>query len=645
MALFKIYRGLEANLPTEMHDGYAYFCSDSAAFFIDFLDYDGNLQRKQLNAKDAETLSGASLATILRSSEVEIPTSKAVFDALEAKQNKLTGAQGQIVGFDSNGDLVATDPVQSDWSVNDESNPAYVKNRPFYTSKPEEVIFEWDGDTEGLESVVESESSNGSLTQSIIYYKVLDDVSWLKEEKLLIKYVQYNGDELFDLEEEVASCSSYDGFTVVNNAAIVAITAESVDVGSIQLTYGTWVQVQSVSTSTIQMNAYVAEIKTLPVYQKIPNHYLPAPTVNAGTGKNAEVFNGIIAENASGECSHAEGKGTTASASCSHAEGDRTVASGNCSHAEGSGSDATGICSHAEGQSTTASGIASHTEGICVEASGNYSHAEGYYTTANSKSQHTQGEYNVVDTENKNSRGTYSHVVGNGTSDTKRSNAHTLDWSGNAWFAGDVYVGSTSGTNKDEGSVKLMKEVTGTQGQVIGFDADGNAVAENGAYVFIGGTQDFNNLAISTGAAESTFSEFLNSSTDRLYSNTAMTLTTNNAALYLPFTRINVSGSNNTNMTLYFAGSYDDYNVEVSLTFSATDCTYVSSTISRTQKQPKLTGTSGQMVGFDSSGNAIAQDMPSSIPSVTTSDNGKFLRVVDGAWAATTVPNAEEVSF
>lgn len=32
-------------------------------------------------------------------------------------------------------------------------------------------------------------------------------------------------------------------------------------------------------------------------------------------------------------------------------------------------------------------------------------------------------------------------------------------------------------------------------------------------------------------------------------------------------------------------------------------------------------------------------------PTVTTDDNGKFLRVVDGTWTATTVPNAEEVSF
>ena len=55
-------------------------------------------------------------------------------------------------------------------------------------------------------------------------------------------------------------------------------------------------------------------------------------------------------------------------------------------------------------------------------------------------------------------KGAYAHVVGNGTSDDTRSNAHTLDWEGNAWYSGDVYVGSTSGTNKDEGSKKLATE-------------------------------------------------------------------------------------------------------------------------------------------------------------------------------------------
>jgi hypothetical protein len=51
-------------------------------------------------------------------------------------------------------------------------------------------------------------------------------------------------------------------------------------------------------------------------------------------------------------------------------------------------------------------------------------------------------------------------MVGNGSgiSTSDHSNAHTLDWNGNAWYSGDVYVGSTSGKNKDEGSKKLATE-------------------------------------------------------------------------------------------------------------------------------------------------------------------------------------------
>lgn len=37
--------------------------------------------------------------------------------------------------------------------------------------------------------------------------------------------------------------------------------------------------------------------------------------------------------------------------------------------------------------------------------------------------------------------------------------------------------------------------------------------------------------------------------------------------------------------------------------------------------------------------------IPDTMPEVTTEDNGKFLRVVDGAWVAVSVPNAEEAIF
>ena len=38
-------------------------------------------------------------------------------------------------------------------------------------------------------------------------------------------------------------------------------------------------------------------------------------------------------------------------------------------------------------------------------------------------------------------------------------------------------------------------------------------------------------------------------------------------------------------------------------------------------------------------------DPGAGVPTVTTANNGQFLRVVNGAWAASTVPNAEEASF
>lgn len=153
-----------------------------------------------------------------------------------------------------------------------------------------------------------------------------------------------------------------------------------------------------------------------------------------------------------GENSFAEGEGTLASGSASHTEGYYTSAQGDYSHAEGSTSIASGEAAHAEGGGSVAVGKNSHAEGTNCRASGEASHAEGKGTDANS-GQHVQGKYNVEDRLGK-----YAHIVGNGTNTDTQSNAHTLDWSGNAWFAGDVYVGSTSGTNKDDGSKKLATE-------------------------------------------------------------------------------------------------------------------------------------------------------------------------------------------
>lgn len=179
---------------------------------------------------------------------------------------------------------------------------------------------------------------------------------------------------------------------------------------------------------------------------------------------------------ASGDMSHAEGGFTDAIGQSSHAEGNSTDAVGDYSHAEGSNTTSYGSCAHVEGKSSNgvyssyvthessdediisywkdtykcsiAKGEASHVEGKDNLAIGVCTHVEGTTNLALSAYQHVQGRYNLEDTE-----GRYAHIVGNGANDSttnwkeKRSNAHTLDWNGNAWYQGNVYVG---GTNQDD---------------------------------------------------------------------------------------------------------------------------------------------------------------------------------------------------
>ena len=171
-------------------------------------------------------------------------------------------------------------------------------------------------------------------------------------------------------------------------------------------------------------------------------------TTASGNNSHAEGSNTV----ASGNSSHAEGANTTASGNNSHAEGAHTKASGTSSHAEGDNTTASGTNAHAEGNSTTASSWYAHAEGSNTKATAKHSHAEGQYTIASGIAQHVQGKNNIEDTENK-----YAHIVGNGITNDKRSNAHTLDWDGNAWYAGSVEATAIILKSSTEGSSKKFK--------------------------------------------------------------------------------------------------------------------------------------------------------------------------------------------
>lgn len=120
------------------------------------------------------------------------------------------------------------------------------------------------------------------------------------------------------------------------------------------------------------------------------------------------------------------------------AMGTNAKASGNSAHATGSITEASGNSAHAEGNYTKAKATAAHAEGSRTTANSTGSHTEGFGTIASSNYQHVQGKYNIEDADNQ-----YAHILGNGSS-KDRSNAHTVDWEGNAWYQGAVKVGGTS---------------------------------------------------------------------------------------------------------------------------------------------------------------------------------------------------------
>ena len=74
MALFKNLRGKRENLPTAKTAGYAYFCTDDGSFHIDYMDDSGEVQRKQINADNANNANTVNNHTV----QTDVP-SDAVF--------------------------------------------------------------------------------------------------------------------------------------------------------------------------------------------------------------------------------------------------------------------------------------------------------------------------------------------------------------------------------------------------------------------------------------------------------------------------------------------------------------------------------------------------------------------------------------
>lgn len=168
------------------------------------------------------------------------------------------------------------------------------------------------------------------------------------------------------------------------------------------------------------------------------NKYVDQSFYTFGVRKKGSLIGGF---------SVAEGDDSTASGYCAHAEGAGCVASGDQSHAEGCNPIASGQASHAQGVNTVASGECSCAGGEGSKATERFSCAIGNHVIAASASQTVIGKYNIQDASNA-----YSLIIGNGGSDTTRSNALTVGWGGDITAPrltskSDLYLGFAGGNS------------------------------------------------------------------------------------------------------------------------------------------------------------------------------------------------------
>lgn len=223
---------------------------------------------------------------------------------------------------------------------------------------------------------------------------------------------------------------------------------------------------------------------------------LPVGTENILRQTLNDNFTAIDTAFGEGPFSHNRKANTTVGAKSVAMGGNSVTASGQYSFAEGNETAAVGTSSHAEGRITVAAGNNSHAEGAYTYAEGDNSHSEGYNTRANGFATSALGRYNVYTTGDfsewvagtdykrgdvvkysnniyvcktansdttwngnnwirNNNLTKYVEIVGNGENfngATWRSNARALDWNGNEYLRGDLYIGCDY---KSENGIKV----------------------------------------------------------------------------------------------------------------------------------------------------------------------------------------------
>ena len=341
-----------------------------------------------------------------------------------------------------------------------------------------------------------------------------------------------------------------------------------------------------------QALAAKADADAVGAFRGAGENSLVQSSTNDASGKQAVALgygNKVYAESALGE-----GRGNTI----------KEAANG--AHGEGGWNTIGGIDSHGEGQTNTVGdgATAAHVEGMSNHALHSRSHVEGLGNKSSRADQHVSGKYNADNAK-------AAVIVGNGDADKPnadeglkgRSNAYELDWDGNAMFAGKV---TCSVPNPTYDATATPDEPALLRGYAVTEEYVAKIVA--GLVGSAPGALDaLDELAAALGNDPNFATTMVN----------ALAKKANATTMASEIERLeNQIGS-------LTGSSYDDSEIKQDIQTLFNQMSYKPST-----------------TYVDNKISAIPK-----LPTVTTADNGKFLRVESGVWKATTIAYAEGVYF
>ena len=383
----------------------------------------------------------------------QYPSATAVKKALESKIDApQTAAVGEVLtveeaGEDGKPKKWKTQKVEKDWNENDPTKPGYVKNRPFYVVQKEEIL----GNTEEdyYNACVAAE---GTTAAEIIRCIVIDGVRYEN-----VKPLYSSSTIAYSIGGHTLKVDRRYGGISLNPAAdyyFIKITEEWQ-----KLNY------KFLPNSNLVNGNARGSMRSIVSTEESDDYQLGDYSIDfSAFGKVFSSYSVLFGmwNEIRGTCSMACGNGNSVEGMESFACGRNNLCTGPYSFCCGSNNTANGVSSVACGTFNESLGRSALAIGENNSVLHDYSVALGYRLITGDAFQTVVGKCNVEDSN-------ALFIVGNGYTRSNGSvitkygkNAMSVSVTGDGWFAGDVYVRSTSGTNKDNGSVRLatVKELS-----------------------------------------------------------------------------------------------------------------------------------------------------------------------------------------